>query len=237
MIRLLHDPAFVDACYADVDAALTGVDVTATERAWLTATPRAAWGVDAERPARVLAGLTEEFPVSVATSGKTASAFFHSTAFHTAVQEAGSIASAFGAWLGEDGAPIVVAVSRIESAIAQVRRAPRRPPPCAAGTRRLAPSAVVLDLPAGALDAFERLRFGATATVLDTSTERVLVQRVPATGEVTIEELPDALADLLAAARVPGPRATLIATARTLGADASEAEAIIGDLERDGLLL
>jgi len=75
MIRLLHDPVFATAVYADAESALAGVDLSATERAWLTAPPPAAWQTDSARPARVLAALAEEFPATVTLAPAHAAGF------------------------------------------------------------------------------------------------------------------------------------------------------------------
>ncbi|MCW5893357.1 MAG: hypothetical protein KIT14_22820 [bacterium] len=81
-VRLLHDPAFVAALYADPERALAGTDLEARERTWLLATPRAAWGTDRARPARVLAALRDEYPVATALAPARAAAFFRPPAFH-----------------------------------------------------------------------------------------------------------------------------------------------------------
>ncbi len=46
VVRMLHDPELVDRVYADPDAALADVDLTADERSWLVAPDRRSWATD-----------------------------------------------------------------------------------------------------------------------------------------------------------------------------------------------
>lgn len=238
VVRLLHDPRFVQAMYRDPVRALDDAGLTIVERRWLLATPPPAWTTDPERPARVLAALREEFAVSTRGLSRDLGAFFASRAFHDAVQADGSLAAAFGAWLQEGAPPAVAACIALDAAVARVRRAPRHPVASPNTERALTPAAVVLSLPHGSLARYHALQRGeVTDTVVTSEPEALLVFRAPARDEITIEELPEALAEILTTAQTPCPRATLIERAQRLGADAAEAEAIIENLETDGLLL
>jgi hypothetical protein len=240
MVRLLHDPRFVDALYADPARALADVDLTRAERDWLVATPRAAWGTDPERPARVLAALRDEYPVATALAPEHAQEFFASAPFHTAVQARGSLALALGDHLaaGLDRAAASVAV--VERAIAAVRRAPARrraaatvDEPTERAILRLAPHAALVQVPAGTLDVLTAVRAGTPPPALGDGEDAVLVLR---DGDgATVEALPDALASLLAA--TPLGRDDLCALARRLGAEPGEDADIVDGLVRDGILV
>ena len=237
MIRLLHDPQLVAALHADVEQALAGVDLTARERGWLLQQPPAAWRADPARPARVLAALAEEFPATVARATVRAAAFLRAPEFHRAVQERGSLALAFGDHLAAASEPRIVALARLERAVAEVRRAPRAPAASPAGRLRLSPRAVVLRFPAGALALLEAARRGEAGGELGAGEEVVLVARAPGTDEVTLEALEPALAALLTGAVGGCHRDMLLAEARFHGADAGEDAEIVDRLVADGLLL
>jgi hypothetical protein len=104
-VRMLFDPAFVDAVYADARRALEGLDLEPHERAQLVAVDRRAWGHDPLRRYRTLRTLAEEFKASTTLvlaatrSLGSLDAFFSSVEFHGAVQERGSLALAFAAFL------------------------------------------------------------------------------------------------------------------------------------------
>ena len=236
MIRLLHDPAFVAAVYANAENALATVDLTAVERRNLLTTPRAAWGTDPGRPARVFAGLREEFPLSLGILPRRPEDFFASAAFHQAVQARGSLAAALGEYLATDAPPNVAALVQIEAAIAAVRRAPRQPLPRPHDHRGLPPWAAIVVAPLGTLVRYEKLRRGPAAARATDQTEHLLVLRPGTDTEVTVEELPETLGQLLLTARQPRPWAELVRTAYALGADPGDGEFIVSGLERDGLL-
>src|SRR5262245_39972385 len=160
MVRMLHDPAFTAAVYADPAHALAGVDLTTLERRWLAEAPPAAWRTDPERPARVLAALLDEFPASAGRAPARVARFFTSEHFHHAVQARGSLALAFGAPLVGDADPIVANLARLETAIARVRRAPRAPQPSAPGDLRRTPAAAVVRVRTGTLALYKAIREG-----------------------------------------------------------------------------
>ncbi len=236
VIRLLHDPAFVTATYAEPDRAFAGMALTDAERGWLLAQPRAAWSTDPERPKRVLRALLDEFPATTTLVPDRPAGFFQSAAFHRAVQERGSLAAAFAEHLGDGGDALVAGSARIEAAIARVRRAPR-PRPRPDGRLRCTPWAAVVAVAAGGVDAYAAVREGRTPEPLGAGTDAVLVLRSDAAGVVGVEDISDALAGLLEAARTPQEHATLCAVARTLGAEAGEDADVVDDLVRDRLLL
>lgn len=236
MIRLLHDPVLAATLYADPERALAGVDLTATERGWLTAQPRVAWHTDPARPARVLAALAEEFPTTVALAPDHAADFPRSPEFHAAIQQRGSLALGFGDYLARTPEPRVRALARLERAIASVRRAPPRPAVSAAGRLRLAPHVVVVRGPSGALALLDAARAGRTTAALGPDDEAVLVAGAPGGGDVTLELLEPALTALLIHAADGCPRDALLAEARRHGAAPGEDAEIVDRLVADGLL-
>src|SRR5262249_18822347 len=151
MIRLLHDPVLAAALCDDPARALADVDLGADERAWLLATPPAAWRTDPARPDRVRHALAEEYPATLALDRARAASFFASPAFHRAVRGRGSWGLAFGDHLAGSGEARARVIARLERAIAEVRRAPRRRAPAAPASLparlRLAPWARVVCVP------------------------------------------------------------------------------------------
>ncbi len=237
MIRLLHDPRLVAALYAGHEDALADVDLTAAERAWLLAAPPAAWRTDPARPVRLVAALAEEYPATVARATAHAAEFLRSPHFHRAVQERGSLALAFGDHLASGTDPDVVALARLERAIAAVRRAPRAPAPSPAGRLRLSPRAVVLRLPRGTLDLLAAARRGESGGSLGDGEEAALVAAAPGATEVEIEGLEPELAALLERAAGAGATRRAPRRGRRLGADAGAEVAIVDRLVVDGMLL
>lgn len=237
MIRMLHDPRFVEAVYATPDTALAPLPLTAAERALLTAPPQSAWGADAERPARVLAGLREEFPATLSLAAERLETFFSSNAFHRTIMERGSLAAALAEHLAGASDPRVAVLARLEGAIAAVRRAPRTPLPSPTGFLRCTPHAVCVELPGGATALFERLRRGEPPEPLGPTPEHVLVLYDAATMGVSLAEVSDGIARVLATAETPSPRAVLHATACALGASPAEADALLHELVADDILL
>ena len=105
---MLYDPAFVAQIFADPPA-LRDEDLTDQERRWLVEVDRRAYAVDPLRRARTLTALIEEFPVSVQhlvqQTGQPAllDAFFSSPHFHTCIQQRGSLAASFSAYVLSEG--------------------------------------------------------------------------------------------------------------------------------------
>jgi hypothetical protein len=237
MIRLLHDPELLRALAADPDRALAGVELTAAERRALLATPPAAWRTDPDRPARVRAALADEFPAATALAPALADRFFASPHFHGAVQGRGSLALAYGAHLASHPDSRIADVARLETAIARLRRAPRRPDHSRDGRLRLSPHAAIVQTERGASAALAAARTGAPPPPGAAGREHVLVVRDGASGEITLEELSPDLASLLDAAATEVPRASLVELAVRLGGDEAESAATVAGLEADGLLV
>jgi hypothetical protein len=161
-VRMLFDPAFVDAVYADAARALAGLDLEPAEREGLVAVDRRSWGHDPLRRYRTLRTLAEEFKASttlaLAATRSLASldAFFSSEEFHGAVQGRGSLALAFADYLArlDAGSPQLPDVLRLERMLARCRReldrAPSPPAPAGPG----APLALAPGHAAGAAGRF-----------------------------------------------------------------------------------
>ena len=245
IVRLLFDPALAGRVYAG--GSLPGL--TEKELAWLRSPDARAWRTDPHRRARSLHALLEELPAAAALSGDPPAllSFFSSDAFHACIEEGGSLALSFGAWLASRLAPPARDVARIETAIADLRRRRARAAP--PGRLALSAFAEVLEVDAAAADLHATLveRLGASPVEVlvkgplpavrvpaPTGNEAVLVHRRG--GDVTVERLPDALAALLAFAREPRTRDALVAEARRLGAGDDAAE-IVDSLLADALLL
>lgn len=137
-VRMLHDPRFCAAVYADAAAALADTDLSPTERAWLVAPDARRWRADAERPHRVLDALLREFPVACArgvaralrAAGPAADAatgaaallgFFADAHFHQAISARGWLFEAFGRWLAASDSATAEA-AQLETAVARARR-------------------------------------------------------------------------------------------------------------------
>lgn len=132
VVRMLFDSTFCQAVYADPTRALQAIDLTPQERQWLVTPDPRAYQTDAYRSSRALSGLLEEYPVAGAVALRCQQGlqrlhgFFTSAYFHGCIQERGSLAQAFGAYLGS---PVfreqrdVARLAAVELAIAQVRRA------------------------------------------------------------------------------------------------------------------
>jgi hypothetical protein len=236
MIRMLHDFLLVEAIYKDPARALAGEEISETERDWLLATPRAAWGTDPERPGRVLAALLAEYPATARVARERAGTFFAGEPFHRAVRERGSLVQALGEYLSEAPAPLAAPLARLEAAIARARRAGRAAPPSPPGSLRLAPHAAVLRTARGTLAALTALRQGEEPAAIAEGMEELLVLRQVPDGDVTVEEIPEGLAAILHASGEFVGRQALAAIAREHGADPGEAAAILDGLVREGLL-
>src|SRR5438270_2960003 len=105
VVRMLFDAGFRDRVYADPEAALHDVPLTAAERQWVVTPLPQAYGADAYRQSRALSGLLEEYPVAGALAVRCPQGvarlqrFFASAAFHYCIQQRGSMAEAFGSYL------------------------------------------------------------------------------------------------------------------------------------------
>ena len=134
-VRMLFDPAFVDAVYASAEVALADLELSEAERAGLVRVDRRAWAHDALRRYRTLRTLAEEYQASttllLAATRSLASldAFFSAREFHDAVQGRGSLALAFADFMERVArercpvAPHLGDVLRLERLRARCRRA------------------------------------------------------------------------------------------------------------------
>ncbi len=250
VLRMHHDPALVAAVYADPEAALSGEELTAAERAMLVAPDPRAWGTDPARRDRVLEALRKELPASCAVAELAAGRqalmrFFQSADFHGCVRRRGVLVHAMAAWLdaearaGRMGRVRLAAVVAIEAAAARLRRRGRPPlgpvPERLPEVLRLAPWVELLQLPAGSV-----ALFGAPTgpgRVEPRAAEWALVERLPgAEAEVAVGVLPGALAALLDAARERQDLAELLAIIRREGVEPPEDEEVLLGLLGDGLL-
>jgi hypothetical protein len=171
VVRMLFDAGFRDRVYADPEAALRDVPLTAAERQWVVTPPPQAYGTDPYRQSRALSGLLEEYPVAGALAVRCPQGvarlqrFFASAAFHACVQQRGSMAEAFGSYLqsaafAED--QTVARMALVEAGGVQVRRAPHSAPaaagPYAEDTRLcIAPWVVLLAVPPTTLSRYSQV--------------------------------------------------------------------------------
>lgn len=174
VVRMMYDPAFRKQVYANPERALRGVPLTPQERQWLVTPAPGAYGADAYRSDRALTGLLEEFPVASALAVRLPRGiqrlrqFFSTSNFHQCVQARGSMAAAFGTYLGSEAfrsrrtPPEISHIARVEMGIAQVRRSS---PPLSSATESvtaetwlgLAPWIAVLTVHPDTLDRYSTL--------------------------------------------------------------------------------
>ncbi|HVI01450.1 MAG TPA: hypothetical protein VM869_22180 [Enhygromyxa sp.] len=203
---------------------------------------------DDMRRARALHVILDEYPVSAALLGIDAvDRFFSSPEFRVSVFERGSMALAFGErWLGERTAGIGV----IETALARARRELRSASRESTSTIGRAPGVIPLRTPEKTLAWYRRARERLGADPLRTllglrkpwpqkpprsGAEHLLIEP-QADGSLGIAGASQGLVELLRAAEHPRPRAELVSVAIELGAEPHEAEALLQDLLREGLL-
>jgi len=181
MVRMLYDPGFADRVLETPDDALARVELTTTERDWLLAPDSRSWKVDPDRPARSLTVLLQQYPASSFLAVRGAGpepllAYFRSERFHRCIQEKGSMALAYGDYLGELvlGGKIpdrrAAPLAALERAIVQLHRSsPARPPGGGRATAyRLSPDHALHRSPAGTADLHEEVHraLGATGPAL-----------------------------------------------------------------------
>lgn len=235
IVRMLFDPAFADAVYADATRALADTDLTAEERGWLVRPDRRAYATDPARPARALHAIEGELPAAIAAlraEGGDPLAFFGSPALHACIEGRGLLVTACAAWLAAVGGRAVQLLAALEGAAALARRGVLPPP----GPQLVrSPRAALVVTVDGALAWWDAVRT-APAAPPDGAPVTALVE-VTADGRTTAEELPDGLAALLTAAATPQPRAALVAHAGTLGLDAADADALLDELTAAGTLV
>ncbi len=141
----------------------------------------------------------------------------------------------------------------LERGFAAARRAAPAGPAAPAARLALAPGVALLSLPAGALERYQaaRAQLGAdpVAALLREDFRfdpralppaggppvPLLIEARPG-GQLTVEALPEALAEVLSAAGDGAPRAAVLAAARACGAEPGEDAEIVDDLVSQGLL-
>ena len=117
VVRMLSDPRFRDAAYADPAAALAATDLTAEERGWVVRPDRRAYATDVTRHARALLALAEELPAATAwarAAGRDPAEFFASPAWHGCVEARGVMTLAYAGWLAERCGPMVKAPRELD---------------------------------------------------------------------------------------------------------------------------
>jgi hypothetical protein len=258
IVRMLFDERFAGAVYRDSDQALADAGVSADERRWLTAPDARAYRTDPHFCDRALHGLLSEFPVSGALAlraGADLRRFFSSETLHRCVQSGGVLAPAFGDWLCAQRRireVLVKETAQIELALAGVRRS--------RGTTggaqcTLAKSAALVSAGAGVLSVYQGIQRQLAAharpvadVALDTLVELVLKRPALGPGErllaelkhdgtAAIENLSDALGDLLHLAEGGCTLEALYECARSHGAEAGEDVDVVDGLVRDGLVV
>ncbi len=259
-VRLHHDPAFVQAVYADPAGSLADEDLSSHERSLLLAVDQRAWLSDPERQSRVLEALRTEFPCTAAwmelhgTNRQTFLDFFSSDTFHSAIRDQEVLAIAFGTFLesaAEGWAPRAADLAALETDFARARRLP------AAGTGRAqgvvaaaspdwvqAPHIRLRRSPVGSLSLLEGLRRwlasdlrgeAPTEAPPGPACEWLCVEHV-GDGELRTGTLPEALGELLDFCRRPQPHEAVLAEFVRLGCDETEATEVLEELLSDGLL-
>lgn len=239
LVGMLFDPEFAARVRAGRVAGLSP-----HEHAILSAIDPRALTADPYRRARAITVLLDEYPVSIALVGTAvAERFFASEAFRMMVGARGSMAVAFGAWLGRRAGGI----GALEHALAQVRR------PQASAAPQLvarAPNVCTRILPHGTLayHAEARARLGDDVAARLADGRAVTLGRAPDRGSefVLVESRPDGSIDvgtasaplvrLLEFAGTGQPRAKVCAEAVRLGATREEADELVDDLVAQGLL-
>lgn len=151
VVRMHHDPAFVEAIHAAPAALLGPLGIPEELQRSILAVDRRAFLVDPQRRLRIVRTLADEFPggttlLLAATRRATPLLSFCSTRhFHDTVQQRGSLATAFAAHLTELLAstpalpPHAADVVRLEAHKARARRDLQAPPTLPAGHVACAP--------------------------------------------------------------------------------------------------
>lgn len=219
------------------------------ERALLRDVDPRALATDELRRARAVHAIVDEYPVTAALLGlDVVERFFSSRMFRSCVFERGSMALAFGReYL--DGHRRAQGVGAIETAMAVARRGEQARAP-GFGELVCAPGVEPVVTATGMLAFYERVRQRLGPEPLETLAQRrkPWPDAPPKRGReyLLIEAKPDRslglgtasreLVELLRAAAVPRVRDELAGVAVSLGAEVHEADELLDDLVRDGLL-
>ncbi|MCB9761461.1 MAG: hypothetical protein H6739_16580 [Alphaproteobacteria bacterium] len=267
-VRMRFDPAFANRVYDAPAAALAGVNVTDDERGWLLAVDRRAWRTDPLLRARTLRTLFGEFKgastLALAILRRVAilDGFFSSMAFHGAIQQRGSLATAYAAYLRSLhlGSAHLDAVLSLEEALAACRRELEHPPARLAPVKRdpcVARAAGVgaVSLPSGTLETlnqiesylFEASLMPALALCTDApglgplppldpeNPTRLILQ--PEAGGSGIRSLGRTVQQVLTELSSPTPLRHVITDLAGRGLGRSKAAQLIADLDREGLVI
>ncbi len=157
--RMIVDEAFAAQVWRDPGAALAGRDLTAKERGWLAGLDPRAVALEGGRATNLLAALIPAFPVSaVWLVGVDLRRFLSSAEMECVVEGRGVAADEFGRWLSARASasadPRAAAVVKIETASLEAQRL--RPGNGGSGLA-LSRACVLLDLPVGAVAAWQEL--------------------------------------------------------------------------------
>lgn len=241
IVRMLLDPRFCDAVYADPARALADAGLTAEEQGWLVRPDRRAYATDRWRGARTLAALGAELPAAFAwarAESRVVEDFLASDDLHACIAGRGVLVAACARWLGREAGPALATLVALEAAVARARRGVRLPD---GPWRALAPRAAVVTVPDGALTWWEAVRTAAAAgaplPAPAPGEPTTVLLAVDEAGAVAGEVLPEGLVWLRDVATTPAPREALVAIACRYGLDPDEALWVIDGLVDDGLLV
>ncbi len=239
MVRLCVDPGFVDAVYAGKARGLPAED-----QALLARVDRRAWSVDGFRRARLVQALIDELPVTAAVLGVPAiDAWLSGPGFVRCLRERGVMAVEAARDLGAAGGDL----ARLEGAVARARARVRpRGPGIGA-----APGVVGLEVQAGVLEAWVRLRaeLGAAPTEAVIGGKRLakpviagagrewLLVEAGADGEVGVSPASAGLVGLVRGAGDGVGEGVLRGLAVRLGAEVHEVGEVVEGLVGEGLLV
>jgi len=224
MVRMLFDQGFTERVRREPAVALAGLELSEREIDWLLEPDPRAWRADADRPARALSVLLQEYPAALAlvvqAHGDLApvQGYFASTYFHRIIQDKGSMALAFGDYVvalvagGAIHDPRVTEVARLEQAIVRLHRQalPRGPEVrLDAPFYRLSPDKALHRAAAGTADLHEAIHGALGTRGKDLGRAVLAVRRLPnlPLGAPATEPL------LLELARDDGPRVKFLTAA------------------------
>lgn len=244
MVAMLFDPEYATRVRGDAAVA----ELSERERTLLRGVDARALATDPYRRARAVTVLLEEYPVTAAVLGIAAfERFFATEAFRGVVFGRGSMALAFGGWIGERAH----GVGRLEAAVAHVRRSIDDAPRADQASLRCPPRMRALVVSAGTLAYHGRVRHllgtDPAATLARANARRA--ERPPQRGAeyLIVERRDDGSIDvgtgseplvrLLAFAQHPRSREALAEDAVRHGATPDETGELLDDLITQDLLV
>jgi hypothetical protein len=249
IVRMMFDPAFRDAVYADGARALAGCDVDAVERGWLVRPDPRAYATDGTRRARALLAIEEELPAAIGWArgeGRAMDDFFASGELHGCIEGRAVLTLACAAWLARGAGPALATLVALEAAVARARRGEVRNPDDGGAPTEVAavvrsPRAALVEVGDGALawwaDVRAAVAAGAPLPPAALGAPAPVLIEVDAAGAAAAEPLAEGLAALLARADRPRARAELEAHAVELGLDPEDATALVDELIASCLLV